>query len=627
VNVRRTSVLALLALAAACSDSGKPKPTTSTTMRFSGTVLLDTGSGQPSALGGATVRASVDRDGDGVLDDGEAVTAESASDGGYAVELPVKAGDLAVLRFSRSGDAPVVRAVRAAPGGDMLLSATLRKLEALDCNRGSCSGPGGLSVAGLPPDTGGSARVFNPVTETSAFPGAFSDSKGDLLQSGVFATFALEDGDGQPVERLTTPATIKMRIPADTWSLVRDVTPGNGRIDVPLYAFDEVKGTWVREGSGHVEDQDGVVLAEAAAGSIRAGTFAGSVFAVGDVTHFSSWNCDWPVDTHGSVGGSLSECWWNGERKPCAGATVTARGTSYTGTSTPETVGQDGRFAIDVMRSEAPGEDLDGDGVTGEPTRVAVRVTWDGRVYDVGSTTMPTTPASGDAPTKDLGALVLDGSNLVEAGLCAFGGTVRTADGLVAPEAIVYGWDAELPDDLFTNLCFGGGAACAWVDEPDAAGAFSLNVPIMYGLTVTGMQTRVLGGDDRVVEYAWGSRSVEACPTAPVALTLDQGYIAVTPTVTRSGAALAWAPAAFGAAMVEVWSPGSTASVKWLVSKEAGTMTTPITYGVVPAGATQVWPESGAPAALASGDTVWIWLAGTTPAGMTYFGSGELVVP
>jgi hypothetical protein len=52
----------------------------------------------------------------------------------------------------------------------------------------------------------------------------------------------------------------------------------------------------------------------------------------------------------------------------------------------------------------------------------------------------------------------------------------------------------------------------------------------------------------------------------------------------------------------------------------------PVTYGTVPAGATQLAPL-GAPAALASGDTVSVEMSGTGADGYRYSGSGSFTLP
>ncbi len=278
------------------------------TMHLSGEVKRQSSSADlPFALDGAGVRATIDRNRDGSISADETYTAQTDPDGAYALDVPVAPGDTLVVRFAIDGAAPVVRTLRAAPKGSMILNATLRDLEELQCNGDACSlQRGGATLKGLPPGTSGGARVFNPVTETDAFPGNFDKSTGKLLVSGVFATFILADEGGNAVHELASPAEMRLLLPRDTWNIVRDIASGNGRIDVPLYWFDEVKGTWVRDDNpGHLEDAQGNVIAPSSLPAIHDGTFAGAVYAVGKVNHFSTWNIDWPVESFGCVSGRV----------------------------------------------------------------------------------------------------------------------------------------------------------------------------------------------------------------------------------------------------------------------------------------------------------------------------------
>jgi len=185
--------------------------------------------------------------------------------------------------------------------------------------------------------------------------------------SSIDTPFAL-DGAGV---RATIDRNHDGSISADEAYTTQTDADGAYTLDVPLYWFDEVKGTWVRDDNpGHLEDAQGKVIAPSSLPAIHDGSFAGAIYAVGNVTHFSTWNIDWPISTFGCVSGRVLD--ENG--KPAEGATVTVRGVSYTGTSTPMVLGADGHFCLEAMRSEAPGEDLDGNGKAGEKTTVSIRV-------------------------------------------------------------------------------------------------------------------------------------------------------------------------------------------------------------------------------------------------------------
>lgn len=186
------------------------------------------------------------------------------------------------------------------------------------------------------------------------------------------------------------------------------------------------------------------------------------------------------------------------------------------------------------------------------------------------------------------------------------------------------GWDEGLPPEMLTSICFQNNQyRCSPSASVDPSGAFTLTVPEMGGLTLWSMASRQLDGGAST-ETSYATRTLSSCPASPVQLTLDQGYVMVAPILTLTGPRLSWTPAGYGASVLEVF---TTSGLKWIVTAEGGGLSSPITYGTLPAGATQDYPSSGAPAALASGDQVILFLNGTTAGGLPYYGTATLVVP
>lgn len=580
------------------------------------------GGGQPSVQANVAVRATIDRDGDGVIGPSEMVLATTDAEGAYDLTIGVSERETVVVGFTDPGAGALFRTLRAAPGADVIVDATLMELAELNCEAERCDlADGSLAIKRLPAGTGGLARVFNPVTEPDAFPGDFADDDGNLLISGVFANFDLKDDAGAALTDLDDPATIELRMPRDTWTTIVDVDDGNDRVDVPLYAFDEVAGTWTRDGIGHLVDGDGVVIAPGVLPSILDGTFVGEVIAVGDVTHFSSWNVDWPVASHGCVSGRIVDV----DGDVLVGATAVVRGATYTGTSTPQTVGADGTFCVDVMRSEGPAEDVDGDGVPGEEHRVLVRVTWGGHIYDLGEVALPTASATCEAGgCLDLGDLVVSDDKLLVASLCTAAGVVIDVTGTPVRDASVYGWDESIADAEMEALCFTGTEfLCTFFATTDETGAFAFTTPVVDALTLWTFVERTL--EPGVEDLLFGQRTVRGCPSDPVPLRLDQGMRWVTADLTASGGQIRWLPDPYDALFLVVSDAGG--GLKWGLSSEVG-IGSPVTYGAVPAGADQWFPSDAAsPAALASGDEITVTLSGTTPEGIPYTGSASYTVP
>ena len=587
-------------------------------------VVLQAGSlgAQPSALDGATVRGTIDRNGNGAIEAGEEASVTTDSDGNYRLQLRAAKGDTLVVGFHADGVASLYRTIVTGPQADVVLNATLYGLENLSCEGSGCAVDGGaLSIEGLPENVSGSATVFNPVTQPEAFPGDFSDDDGNLLLSGVFAAVELLGGSGEPVRQLDQPATLRMRIPRDTWSIIQDTTPGNGQIDVPLYAFEEILGTWVRDGRGVLEDGNGRVLGEGVLSDIRSGAYNGVVVARGDVQHFSYWNVDWPVDSHACVTGTITDA----DGNPVEGATVMPRGVTYTGTSTPQTTGRDGRFCIDVMRSEGPNEDVDQDGIRGETQRVGMRISYRGKVYDGGEYDIPTSQGScGTGGCRDVGAISLSPDRELQAGLCTLSGTVRSVDGTPVEAAFVFGWDETVDAEVQFTLCSElPQGFCEFFATTDAEGKFTITTVVLDGLFYYAYH---ISEDETSSLMRWSQGNTRGCPSQPLDIILSEGFrnVALTPAV--SGRMISWTPAQYKATSVFVSS--STTGFKWILSSASSSIGTPVTYGTVPAGAEQTFPINGSPpAALSTDDTVDIFVSGTGSDGYPYYGYGTATVP
>ncbi len=166
--------------------------------------------------------------------------------------------------------------------------------------------------------------------EIFAAPGDFTaiDAYGDpqRLESWGMVQVNLTGADGQELNLGDEAAP--MRIPLQIQDSANASVPTG--TTVPAWSFDTETGKWVEEGEGTlVQDADGTWYWEFAA------------------PHFSSWNCDQPLPTHGCVTGIVT----NSQGTPRVGATVRAVGLTYTSTTTARTA-QDGSFCIEVKNGE-----------------------------------------------------------------------------------------------------------------------------------------------------------------------------------------------------------------------------------------------------------------------------------
>jgi len=496
--------------------------------RFYGTVLKSDGRSQAGSVKDVTVAISSDRNNNGSIESDETVTTITDSKGGFDKQFAVIAGHPVTVDFDLDGysKTPKVFAT-VTPGTEVPINTTLRELEKLTMTGASASSPDNkLQLENLPANVKSlTGKVFNPVTETAQFPGEFADSTGNMLISSVFSAVEAKDANGNPVTTLSNNTKIKMQVPMDTWNTMRDLSPGNGQIDVPLYYYDEKTGEWKRSTSdGWLEDEAGNKLAESALSSLTNKSYGGNILAVGNIAHLSYWNIDWPIATHGCVSGRLVDSSGN----PVSGAVLTARGTTYTGSSSPQTTTATGRFCVEVMRSEGPAEDLNSNGTVGEETKVALTVFANGKYYDLGTYTVPPTPATcATSGCKELGDIKLEAALEVSSQLCTINGKVvysgtnnsgSVNPGVIAGTAVegafVYAWDSTTTEDLLA--CFSNGLDCSFFTTSNSTGDFQLKIPVLLGAEVLGVSFNNTSG----FGY-FGTISTQGCPTAPVTLGID----------------------------------------------------------------------------------------------------------
>jgi len=492
---------------------------------FRGTVLSGSNA-VPAATAGIKVTVKSDLNGDGNFTGSEFATVMTDANGRYQVTLPVSVGRSVMLELSLAGYAKYMTAYpNVTPGSAILKNATLQLLSSLSVSSGTAtSDDGKITLTGLPGTIDSmQARVFNPNTETAQFPGEFADNENNLLVSSVFSAIEAKDASGRPVTNLGTSATLCMQVPRDTWNTLRDLHPGNGQIDVPLYFYDETTGQWKRSTSeGWLEDASHTKIAEAQLAAIQSGAFAENVYAAGPITHLSYWNIDWPVSSHTCVRGNVLDT----AGRPVAGAAVSIKGVSYTGTSSSKVTEADGSFCSDVMRSEGPGEDVDGDGITGETQQVQILVQSGTNYYSFGPFNSPQSQGTCEDGGGTNIDLTLYDSNRLTVSLCTVTGrmvysgtTLSGTNSLNAGDPIagatVYGFDPEV-SEIFTDCVVSGTCLPA---TTAADGTFTLTAPVLTGLTVYGSQFMFFGNSG--YDYFLGVSSYAGCPPGAITLSAD----------------------------------------------------------------------------------------------------------
>ena len=132
---------------------------------------------------------------------------------------------------------------------------------------------------------------------------------------------------------MTTPSGEDLQLGSQTSTIRLPVqnlgTPPAVGDEIAAWSYNEALGKWEEEAVGTVAELDGQLVWEFAA------------------SHFSTWNCDRPISTHGCLTGTVTDSQGNAR----GGATVRAVGITYISTTTARTT-QDGSFCLEVKNGE-----------------------------------------------------------------------------------------------------------------------------------------------------------------------------------------------------------------------------------------------------------------------------------
>lgn len=167
---------------------------------------------------------------------------------------------------------------------------------------------------------------FEDGNELNATPGDFTaiDGNGEYRRLESYGMFQvnLVDADGNELN-LADGSAAPVVMPLQGVGYEAGDT-------IPMWHYDEVEGRWMEEVSGTVVELEGGVLA-----------------VEFEAPHFSTWNCDRPLSTHGCVSGQLNTA--TGQNR--GGATIRAVGISYISTTTARS-NANGEFCVEVKNGE-----------------------------------------------------------------------------------------------------------------------------------------------------------------------------------------------------------------------------------------------------------------------------------
>jgi MYXO-CTERM domain-containing protein len=516
------------------------------------------------APNGVRVTLGLDLDRDGRLNSFELANADVAADGSYAVSYSPDIDDVdlkfarfvadlllayeargfeallddgplpIVVRFELEGYSTIVKrftTLTDLPSLDIVLT----PLASVHCAADTCMAPdGSVRITGFPGGTGiarAYARAYEPSADQQRFPGTFTDSTNNLLILSGFSEVDLRASSGDAVTALSSPVSVRFQTDKAAWSLLRDLSADSGRVEVPMYSFDEARGAWVSEQRGELQDADGAAIDEGDFASITDGTYPDPVFVAFETSHFSTFNCDAPVKERACVQGRLVTL----EGEAVAGVQVSIEGVTYTGTAGAVFTGTDVFFASDLMKSEVSGEDVDGNGRRGETFQARVTASggvgvFVGQTFDSpteqGSIGAGKTCKAPDCPCIDLGDVEGEFElpraceitvNVSFSGSNIAGGSGPLAEGDAVVNAKVTGEISGAPSlPLDDALC--GDSACNH-GTADADGTTTFVVPVVGDAPIIQVNASLTLEEDGDLHYYSGSVSVTGC--APDDDTLD----------------------------------------------------------------------------------------------------------
>jgi len=139
------------------------------------------------------------------------------------------------------------------------------------------------------------ARAFDPERDRAFFPGNYRDADGNKIISNGFLFVTAQDTNGQQVTSLDEPVTVYFSIPTIHRYYLRDISPGNGLYEVPMYVYDEEQDTWVRRGTGLVVDASYQPIPESDEDRVTTDPGYDDLFVKFETNRVSTWNVGHPL--------------------------------------------------------------------------------------------------------------------------------------------------------------------------------------------------------------------------------------------------------------------------------------------------------------------------------------------
>ena len=557
-------LLLLLITFAACAP-GIRRPDSDQVV-FTGTLTAGGFDQRGDRLTSATVRLVDATTGD------ELARNVTSSAGGYRLTLDLAAPRRVVFTASAEGFAPIAQAMTIGPSSEVTLSAALSPATPFECGDQACEAPFvDLRWVTPPMNAAGQAAVFHDELPVRV---EVDERHSPLAVLGWVSVTGDHAG------------RFRLRVPRAAWPTLEDATPGTGRFEVRVARFDVTTARWSLLTPVPLVTEAGLALNEdAALGS--ADFTAGVVADIPAVT-------DGFYAVLGRADASLG----------CITSSLVAEGTPAVGAS----------FAFPGFEPVVASGEAATFCAVGPVATTPAQVTgqYAGLLYSYGSVTSPSSAGACGGTCQRVPPIELVATAVQTPALCDFTGTLVDADGAPVANAAVVAMDETVPGNAVVAFCGELGTRCRFTAATGPDGSFRLVVPLATRV--------VLGARTSTGGFRGASDSFRSCPNMPMTMPLSYGERPLELDVAWNGATLTWTPALPAARVTVVDTAGD---VTWEVVSARG-LVQPVTFGVVPAGATQTVAPRAAPA---PGDTAGVQVSGTDRAGITFSGIGAAGVP
>jgi len=520
------------------------------------------------------VSASLDRSGDGVLDDTIEVTTNGA--GEYALTVPLDRPHAIQLRVTPTAadleGAPHVQTLQAIPGVVTQLDINTPDVVTFQCptDEPCVDLTNGTTLSALPTNVAVVAGlVIDPEASPEALPAGLD---GRVLEPVVGSLLVAVDESGDSVAAFSSESELCVSVPQSGRGRVTDSEGGNGQIDIDIWSWDETRGTWAPGDGGVLKDGELSALEEERLEDVRNGTFTAELFACIPVTSGGRRLFGSEISVDRCVTGAAAE-----SGRTLASALVDVS-TDSAGTRTLGSITDGGgRFRLDVPGTEGP-LSLN---ITSGSDRFA-------HAFDGAGCAAPDCCDVTAPFIKETGAV------------CEISGTVRDETGASINIVAIEARDRRMSladfericGDTPANVCVTATPQCQVCDVVGVDGSYTLRVPLLESATVAARHPL-----DDGMEYA--SRDFTGCPTAPFDVTVQEPvgmWVRINLTVTPGEVPqLSWPSPR---PMDEVIIFATDGSVLWwveAVDPVGAGIESPVVYGVVPTGAVQHFPVETPP--------------------------------